>query len=63
MPFCFSSSDNDDPEKMSKMDVALALTAPPTMPHVPMTTPPPSVMGGDMSGSYRSYDSWYQVKD
>uniref|UniRef100_A0A8C1TB35 Si:ch211-114c17.1 n=1 Tax=Cyprinus carpio TaxID=7962 RepID=A0A8C1TB35_CYPCA len=58
--FCFSSSDNDDPEKMSKMDVALALTAPPTMPHVPMTTPPPSVMGGDMSESYRSYDSWYQ---
>ncbi|XP_042626474.1 pre-mRNA-processing factor 39-like [Cyprinus carpio] len=54
------NGDNDDPEKMSKMDVALALTAPPTMPHVPMTTPPPSVMGGDTSGSYRSYDSWYQ---
>uniref|UniRef100_A0A672N4Z8 Pre-mRNA-processing factor 39-like n=1 Tax=Sinocyclocheilus grahami TaxID=75366 RepID=A0A672N4Z8_SINGR len=58
------NSDNDDPEKMSKMDDASALTAPqtapPTMPHVPMTTPPPSMMGGDMSGSYGSYGSWYQ---
>ncbi|KAL0176068.1 hypothetical protein M9458_028398, partial [Cirrhinus mrigala] len=56
--------DNDDPEKMSKIDDAsastVAQTAPPTMPHVPMTTPPPSMMGGDMSGSYGSYGSWYQ---
>uniref|UniRef100_A0A8C2JE06 Si:ch211-114c17.1 n=1 Tax=Cyprinus carpio TaxID=7962 RepID=A0A8C2JE06_CYPCA len=56
--------DNGDTEKMSKMDDASALTvpqtAPPTMPHVPMTTPPPSMMGGDMSGSYGSYGSWYQ---
>jgi len=52
---------------MNKMDDPTALTvpqtAPPTMPHVPMTTPPPSMMGGDMSGSYGSYGSWYQVKD
>ncbi|KAF4104925.1 pre-mRNA-processing factor 39 isoform X1 [Onychostoma macrolepis] len=59
------NGDNDDPEKMSKMDDASALTvpqtAPPTMPpNVPMTTPPPSMMGGDMSGSYGSYGSWYQ---
>lgn len=49
------------------MDDASALTvpqtAPPTMPHVPITTPPPSMMRGDMSGSYGSYGSWYQVMD
>lgn len=59
------NSDNDDPEKMSKMDDGSSLTvppqtAPPMMPHAPMTTPPPSMMGGDMSGSYGSYGSWYQ---
>ncbi|XP_048032967.1 pre-mRNA-processing factor 39 isoform X3 [Megalobrama amblycephala] len=59
------NGDNDDPEKINKMDDGSALTvppqtAPPTMPHVPMTTPPPSMMGGDMSGSYGSYGSWYQ---
>ncbi|XP_056113274.1 pre-mRNA-processing factor 39, partial [Rhinichthys klamathensis goyatoka] len=59
------NSDNDDPEKMSKMDDGSSLTMPPqtaplTMPHAPMTTPPPSMMGGDMSGSYGSYGSWYQ---
>lgn len=37
-------------------------TAPPTMPHMPMTTPPPPMMGGDMSGSYGGYGSWYQVQ-
>jgi len=64
----YSSSDYDDPEKMSKMDDGSSLTVPPqtaplTMPHAPMTTPPPSMMGGDMSGSYGSYGNWYQVKN
>ncbi|XP_051513882.1 pre-mRNA-processing factor 39-like isoform X2 [Myxocyprinus asiaticus] len=59
------NGDSDDPEKMSKMDDGSAMTvppqtAPPTMPHVPITTPPPPMMGGDMSGSYGSYGSWYQ---
>ncbi|XP_057205331.1 pre-mRNA-processing factor 39 isoform X1 [Triplophysa rosa] len=57
------NGDNDDPEKMSKMDDGSAMgvqTAPPTMPHMPMTTPPPTMMGGDMSGSYGGYGSWYQ---
>ncbi|XP_039504709.1 pre-mRNA-processing factor 39 isoform X2 [Pimephales promelas] len=59
------NSDYDDPEKMSKMDDGSSLTVPPqtaplTMPHAPMTTPPPSMMGGDMSGSYGSYGNWYQ---
>lgn len=39
--------------------------APPTMPHVPMTTPPPPMMGGDMSAAhagYAGYGSWYQVR-
>ncbi|XP_055033948.2 pre-mRNA-processing factor 39 isoform X2 [Misgurnus anguillicaudatus] len=59
------NGDNDDPEKISKMDDGSAMvvppqTAPPTMPHMPITTPPPPMMGGDMSGSYGSYSSWYQ---
>ncbi|XP_017545618.1 pre-mRNA-processing factor 39 isoform X2 [Pygocentrus nattereri] len=58
------NGDNDDPEKMSKMDDGSAVTAPvqgvpPTMPPVSMTTPPPPMMGGDMSG-YGSYSNWYQ---
>ncbi|XP_077103888.1 pre-mRNA-processing factor 39 isoform X2 [Siphateles boraxobius] len=59
------NSNNDDPEKMNKMDDGSSLTvppqtAPPMMPYAPMMTPPPSMMGGDMSGSYGSYGSWYQ---
>lgn len=59
----YFSRDNDDPEKISKMDDGSAQSAPPTMPHMPMTTPPPNMMGGDMSGSYGGYGSWYQVQE
>ena len=37
---------------------------PPTMPHVPITTPPPSMIGADVStqaAGYGAYSSWYQV--
>ncbi|KAI4904162.1 hypothetical protein NFI96_013819 [Prochilodus magdalenae] len=58
------NGDDDDPEKISKMDDGSAVSAPvqgvpPSMPPVPMTTPPPPMMGGDMSG-YGGYSSWYQ---
>ncbi|XP_070692627.1 pre-mRNA-processing factor 39 [Pempheris klunzingeri] len=55
---------DDDPEKLSKSDdgsaVAVSAVAP-TMPHVPITTPPPPV-GTDMSAQagYGAYSSWYQ---
>ncbi|KAM9356937.1 pre-mRNA-processing factor 39 [Symphorus nematophorus] len=57
---------DEDPEKLSKSDdgsaVAVSAQAPPTMPHVPITTPPPPVMGTDMSATagYGGYSSWYQ---
>ncbi|XP_072519578.1 pre-mRNA-processing factor 39 [Salminus brasiliensis] len=57
------NGDNDDPEKMIKLDDGSAVTAvqgaPPSIPPVPMTTPPPPVMGGDTSG-YGGYSNWYQ---
>ncbi|XP_067103516.1 pre-mRNA-processing factor 39 isoform X1 [Osmerus mordax] len=58
------NGDGEEPEKMSKSDDGSAepAQAPPTMPHVPITTPPPPMMGGDMSGQggYGAYNSWYQ---
>ncbi|XP_034037762.1 pre-mRNA-processing factor 39 isoform X2 [Thalassophryne amazonica] len=56
---------DEDPEKISKNDDAsdvAATQAPPTMPHVPITTPPPPMMGSDMSSQagYGAYGSWYQ---
>ncbi|XP_051274948.1 pre-mRNA-processing factor 39 isoform X1 [Dicentrarchus labrax] len=57
---------DEDAEKLSKSDdgsaVAVSAQAPPTMPHVPITTPPPPVMGTDMSAQagYGGYGSWYQ---
>ena len=57
-----------EPEKLIKSDDGSAVAAgqqvPPTMPHVPITTPPPPVMGTDAStqGSYGAYSSWYQVR-
>uniref|UniRef100_A0A3Q1CK86 Uncharacterized protein n=1 Tax=Amphiprion ocellaris TaxID=80972 RepID=A0A3Q1CK86_AMPOC len=55
----------DDPEKLSKSEdgSAVAVSAPPTMPHVPITTPPPNMMGTDMSAQagYGAYSNWYQV--
>lgn len=58
-------SRDEDPEKLSKGDdgSAVSTQAPPTMPHVPITTPPPPVMGADMSAQagYAGYSSWYQV--
>ncbi|XP_029917673.1 pre-mRNA-processing factor 39 [Myripristis murdjan] len=60
------NGDNEDPEKLSKDDdgsaVAMPPQVPPNMPHVPITTPPPPVMGSDMStqAGYGGYSSWYQ---
>lgn len=58
-------SRDEDPEKLIKSEdgSAVAVTAPPTAPHVPITTPPPPVMTADMSAQtgYGSYSSWYQV--
>ncbi|XP_029518387.1 pre-mRNA-processing factor 39-like isoform X1 [Oncorhynchus nerka] len=61
------NGDSEDPEKMSKGEDGSAVPAPPqappTMPHVPMTTPPPPMMGGDMStvhAGYGGYGSWHQ---
>ncbi|CAL8357184.1 unnamed protein product [Merluccius merluccius] len=57
---------DEEPEKLSKADDGSAVAAGqqvlPTMPHVPITTPPPPVMGSDASsqGSYGAYSSWYQ---
>ncbi|KAL0973872.1 hypothetical protein UPYG_G00212260 [Umbra pygmaea] len=57
------NGDNEDPEKMLKGEDGSAVPAPPqpppTMPHVPITTPPPPIMGADMSAGY-GYGSWYQ---
>ncbi|XP_064182230.1 pre-mRNA-processing factor 39 isoform X1 [Anguilla rostrata] len=61
------NGDNDDPEKVSKMEDSSAMSAPsmatpPVAPPVPMTAPPPPMMGGDMSGSHSAYGygGWYQ---
>uniref|UniRef100_A0A3Q3W5F2 Uncharacterized protein n=1 Tax=Mola mola TaxID=94237 RepID=A0A3Q3W5F2_MOLML len=57
---------DEDPDKFSKGDdgsaVAVSEQAPPTMPQVPITTPPPPMMGTDMSAQagYGGYSSWYQ---
>uniref|UniRef100_A0A3P8XRM3 Uncharacterized protein n=2 Tax=Esox lucius TaxID=8010 RepID=A0A3P8XRM3_ESOLU len=57
------NGDNEDPDKMLKGEDGSALPAtpqpPPTMPHVPITTPPPPMMGADMSAGY-GYGGWYQ---
>lgn len=54
---------DEDPEKLSKSEdgTAVAVSAP-TMPHVPITTPPPPVMGTDATSqaAYGGYSSWYQ---
>ncbi|KAM9376534.1 pre-mRNA-processing factor 39 [Pholidichthys leucotaenia] len=57
---------DEDPEKLAKTEdssaVAVSAQAPPTIPHVPITTPPPNMMGTDMSAQsgYGGYSSWYQ---
>ncbi|XP_041653380.1 pre-mRNA-processing factor 39 isoform X2 [Cheilinus undulatus] len=57
---------DEDTEKLNKGDdgsaVAESEQVAPTMPHVPITTPPPPVMGTDMSSQsgYGGYSSWYQ---
>ncbi|KAM9850353.1 pre-mRNA-processing factor 39 isoform 2-T2 [Aulostomus maculatus] len=57
---------DDDPEKLKESEdgsaVAVSAQVPPTIPHVPITTPPPPVMGTDMSAQagYGAYSSWYQ---
>lgn len=59
---CFVMHSDEDQEKLSKNDDGLAVAATaqvqPTMPHVPITTPPP-----DMSAQsgYSGYGNWYQV--
>ncbi|KAG7464513.1 hypothetical protein MATL_G00166410 [Megalops atlanticus] len=58
------NGDNDDPEKVSKLEDSSSMptpsmATPPMAPPVPMTTPPPPMMGGDMSSSY-GYGGWYQ---
>lgn len=56
---------DEDPESLTKTDDDSAVSAqvPPTMPHVPITTPPPPMMGTDMSShaGYGGYSNWYQV--
>uniref|UniRef100_A0A665XG19 Si:ch211-114c17.1 n=2 Tax=Echeneis naucrates TaxID=173247 RepID=A0A665XG19_ECHNA len=55
---------DEDSEKLSKSDDGSAVAAqiPPTMSHVPITTPPPPMMGTDVNAqaSYGGYSSWYQ---
>lgn len=52
---------------MSKSDdgsaVAVSAEGAATMAHVPITTPPPPVVGADASSqaAYGGYSSWYQV--
>lgn len=57
---------DEDPEKLSKSEDASAADVSAqeatTMPHVPITTPPPPVMGTDMSTGYGAYNNWYQVR-
>nr|XP_019940465.1 PREDICTED: pre-mRNA-processing factor 39-like [Paralichthys olivaceus] len=57
---------DEDSEKLDKGEddstVAVSAQVPPTVPHVPITTPPPPVMGTDMSAQagYGGYGNWYQ---
>ncbi|KAF0039795.1 hypothetical protein F2P81_008030 [Scophthalmus maximus] len=57
---------DEDSEKLSKSEdgsaVAVSGQVPPTMPHVPITTPPPPVTGTDASAQagYGGYGNWYQ---
>ncbi|KAK5896964.1 hypothetical protein CesoFtcFv8_010073 [Champsocephalus esox] len=57
---------DEETEKLMKSEdgsaVAVSAQDPPTMPHVPITTPPPPVMGADASAQagYGGYSSWYQ---
>uniref|UniRef100_A0AAQ4PTM4 Si:ch211-114c17.1 n=1 Tax=Gasterosteus aculeatus aculeatus TaxID=481459 RepID=A0AAQ4PTM4_GASAC len=57
---------DEDSEKMSKSDdgsaVAVSAEVAATMAHVPITTPPPPVVGADASSqaAYGGYSSWYQ---
>ncbi|KAM8910521.1 pre-mRNA-processing factor 39 isoform 2-T2 [Spinachia spinachia] len=57
---------DEDSEKMSKSDdgsgVAVSAEVPASLAHVPITTPPPPVMGADASSqaAYGGYSSWYQ---
>ena len=59
---------DEDSEKLEKSEddsaVSVSTQLPPTVPHVPITTPPPPVMGTDMSAQagYGGYGNWYQVK-
>uniref|UniRef100_A0AAQ4Q773 Si:ch211-114c17.1 n=1 Tax=Gasterosteus aculeatus aculeatus TaxID=481459 RepID=A0AAQ4Q773_GASAC len=58
---------DEDSEKMSKSDdgsaVAVSAEVAATMAHVPITTPPPPVVGADASSqaAYGGYSSWYQT--
>lgn len=51
---------DEDPTKLSRTQDGPGVVA--AMPHVPMTTPPPSVAGTDMTtqSGYGGYGSWYQ---
>ncbi|KAF3838520.1 hypothetical protein F7725_010288 [Dissostichus mawsoni] len=57
---------DEETEKLMKSEdgsaVAVSAQDPTTMPHVPITTPPPPVMGADASAQagYGGYSSWYQ---
>ncbi|XP_034453760.1 pre-mRNA-processing factor 39 [Hippoglossus hippoglossus] len=57
---------DEDSEKLEKSEddsaVSVSTQVPPTVPHVPITTPPPPVMGTDMSAQagYGGYGNWYQ---
>uniref|UniRef100_A0A672J308 Pre-mRNA-processing factor 39-like n=1 Tax=Salarias fasciatus TaxID=181472 RepID=A0A672J308_SALFA len=59
---------DEEPEKQSKPEESKteepvsAAQATPTTPHVPITTPPPPVVGADASAQtgYTGYSSWYQ---
>ncbi|XP_029020833.1 pre-mRNA-processing factor 39 isoform X2 [Betta splendens] len=57
-----SENGDEDPEKLSKTEDNSAAQVTPTMPHVPITTPPPPIMGADMNAQagYGGYSSWYQ---
>ncbi|XP_062250130.1 pre-mRNA-processing factor 39 isoform X2 [Platichthys flesus] len=57
---------DEDSEKLEKSEddsaVSVSTQLLPTVPHVPITTPPPPVMGTDMSAQagYGGYGNWYQ---
>ncbi|XP_058505015.1 pre-mRNA-processing factor 39 [Solea solea] len=60
------NGEGEDPEKLIKSEdgsaVAVSAQVPPTMPHIPITTPPPPVVGSDVSAQtgYGGYGNWYQ---